>query len=68
MSPIQAVFLDDLGRNLKPARELGMATIKVEDPHSALVELEHLLGVDLTGPGTVFLGMAEELPKSQSKL
>ena len=43
------VFLDDLGINLKPARELGMRTIKVEDPTVALQELEDLLGIDLGG-------------------
>ena len=43
----RVVFLDDLGINLKPARELGMWTIKVEDPDVALQELEDLLGIDL---------------------
>jgi putative hydrolase of the HAD superfamily len=38
------VFLDDLGINLKPARELGMTTIKVVDVDAALDELEALLG------------------------
>jgi len=38
------VFLDDLGINLKPARAMGMTTIKVADPDDALVELEQLLG------------------------
>ena len=32
----EVVFLDDLGMNLKPAREMGMATIKVVDPEVAL--------------------------------
>jgi putative hydrolase of the HAD superfamily len=40
----EAIFLDDLGMNLKPAREMGMATIKVADPDVALTELEKLLG------------------------
>lgn len=40
----QAVYLDDLGVNLKPARELGMRTIKVGDPSVALTELEAILG------------------------
>ena len=40
----EAVFLDDLGINLKPAREMGMTTIKVADPDVALAELEALLG------------------------
>lgn len=38
------VFLDDLGINLKPARELGMTTIKVVDPDTALDELEAAVG------------------------
>lgn len=47
VSPSQAVFLDDLGVNLKPARALGMATIKVTDTSSALAELEEVLGITL---------------------
>src|SRR5580692_2136351 len=47
VEPNQCVFLDDLGVNLKPARLLGMHTIKVTDPHEALVELEGLLGLSL---------------------
>ena len=42
-----AVFLDDIGRNLKSARALGMATIKVDDPDRALAELSALLGFPL---------------------
>jgi putative hydrolase of the HAD superfamily len=42
-----AVFLDDLGINLKPARAMGMATIKVGDPDVAIAELESLMGVPL---------------------
>ena len=38
------MFLDDLGINLKPARELGMTTIKVTDPDTALAELESVFG------------------------
>jgi putative hydrolase of the HAD superfamily len=44
VEPSEAVFLDDLGVNLKPARELGMTTIKVLDPSVALRELEDTLG------------------------
>ena len=43
----ESVFLDDLGINLKPARALGMTTIKVTDPDLALVELEQTLGFDI---------------------
>lgn len=43
----EAVFLDDLGINLKPAAVMGMRTIKVTDPAVALAELEVTLGVAL---------------------
>ena len=44
VAPERAVFLDDLGINLKPARALGMATIKVAGAEQAISELETLLG------------------------
>ncbi|MGH9307034.1 MAG: HAD-IA family hydrolase [Acidimicrobiales bacterium] len=44
----EAVFLDDLGINLKPARAMGMTTIKVNDPVRAIAELADLVGLDLT--------------------
>ena len=47
VSPSATVFLDDLGANLKPARELGMKTIKVANPEAALAELEDVLGFEL---------------------
>ena len=43
----EAVYLDDLGINLKPARELGMTTIKVLNAEQAISELEHHLGISL---------------------
>jgi len=43
----ECVYLDDLGVNLKPARALGMTTIKVADAHSALTELERHIGMPL---------------------
>jgi epoxide hydrolase-like predicted phosphatase len=45
--PDEAVFLDDLGVNLKSARALGMTTIKVDDADRALAELEGVLGFSL---------------------
>ncbi len=48
-APEELVFLDDIGANLKPARALGMATIKVEQPESALAELSELVELDLLG-------------------
>lgn len=47
VSPEEVVYLDDLGINLKPARELGMTTIKVTDPDAALASLEEILGMRL---------------------
>ena len=43
----EAVFLDDLGINLKPAAQMGMTTIKVVDPAVALTELESAVGLSL---------------------
>jgi putative hydrolase of the HAD superfamily len=47
VSAAACIFLDDLGVNLKPARAMGMTTIKVTDPAAALVELGEHLGLDL---------------------
>jgi putative hydrolase of the HAD superfamily len=47
IAPAEAIFLDDIGANLKTARTLGMTTIKVADPDTALAELERLLGFPL---------------------
>ena len=47
IAPDEAVFLDDLGVNLKPARAMGMTTIKVGDPEVALDELEAVVGFAL---------------------
>jgi putative hydrolase of the HAD superfamily len=41
------VFLDDLGINLKPAKAMGMETIKVLNAPQALEDLERLLGLPL---------------------
>lgn len=48
IEPHEAVFLDDLGVNLKPARAMGMRTIKVLDEPQALAELGAALGIDLS--------------------
>jgi putative hydrolase of the HAD superfamily len=48
VAPTEAVFLDDLGVNLKPARALGIRTIKVVDPTDALAELQDVLGFTLS--------------------
>ena len=45
VKPENCVFLDDLGINLKPARAMGMTTIKVIDPEDAIKELYEILGI-----------------------
>ncbi len=45
--PEETVYLDDLGVNLKPARALGMKTIKVVDPDQAIIELEGHINLTL---------------------
>ena len=47
VEPADCVFLDDLGINLKPARAMGMTTIKVVEPGDALAELEQVVGFPL---------------------
>ncbi len=47
VAPEACVYLDDLGINLKPARAMGMATIKVQSAEQALAELEALIGLPL---------------------
>ena len=48
VEPRSCIFLDDLGINLKPARALGMATIKVAAAAPAIEELASLLGHQLS--------------------
>lgn len=47
VEPPHCVFLDDLGINLKPAAAMGMTTIKVVDPETALADLSAVTGLDL---------------------
>jgi putative hydrolase of the HAD superfamily len=47
VAPAEAVFLDDLGVNLKPARAMGMTTIKVDEPDRAIADLERAVGFPL---------------------
>ena len=50
VAPDRCIYLDDLGINLKPARAMGMRTIKVGDPDVALAELEAMVGIPLRAP------------------
>jgi putative hydrolase of the HAD superfamily len=47
VDPKQCVYLDDIGVNLKPARAMGMTTIKVLSATQALAELEAATGMAL---------------------
>jgi putative hydrolase of the HAD superfamily len=47
VDPNNCVYLDDLGVNLKPAREMGMTTIKVISGPQAIAELEAATGLAL---------------------
>ncbi|XP_063298046.1 bifunctional epoxide hydrolase 2 [Pelobates fuscus] len=43
--PDETIFLDDIGANLKPAREMGISTVLVKDTDVALKELQELTGI-----------------------
>jgi putative hydrolase of the HAD superfamily len=47
LAPEECIFVDDLGFNLKPAKELGMATVLHTDAEQTIAELEELLGLEL---------------------
>jgi putative hydrolase of the HAD superfamily len=47
VDPKACVYLDDLGVNLKPARDMGMITIKVVNAPQAIAELEAATGLSL---------------------
>jgi putative hydrolase of the HAD superfamily len=48
VDPKNCVYLDDLGVNLKPAREMGMTTVKVTSGAQAIAELEAATGLKLS--------------------
>ncbi len=47
VAPAEVVYLDDLGINLKPARKMGMSTIKVLNPQQAIAALQSYLDIPL---------------------
>jgi putative hydrolase of the HAD superfamily len=51
VDPRNCVYLDDLGINLKPARVMGMTTIKVANAPQAIAELEAATGLKLRASG-----------------
>uniref|UniRef100_A0A8C0FL01 Epoxide hydrolase 2 n=1 Tax=Bubo bubo TaxID=30461 RepID=A0A8C0FL01_BUBBB len=48
--PQEVIILDNIGENLKPAQEMGMATVLVRDTETVLKELEELSGIQLLTP------------------
>src|ERR1700760_1591440 len=48
VDPKNCIYLDDLGVNLKPARDMGMTTIKVVSAVQAIDELEAATGLKLS--------------------
>lgn len=59
---LQVIVLDDIGENLKPAREMGMATVLVRDTDTVLKELEQLSGVQVRC--AVWVPLSPALPGS----
>jgi putative hydrolase of the HAD superfamily len=48
VAPEECIYLDDLGGNLKPARAMGMITIRVESGPQAIAELEEATAMRLS--------------------
>ncbi len=46
VDPTECIYLDDLGINLKPARKIGMTTIKVIDPDDAIKEVKNYIKIN----------------------
>ena len=46
VNPTECIYLDDLGINLKPARKIGMTTIKVIDPDDAIKEVKNYIKIN----------------------
>ncbi|XP_009958281.1 PREDICTED: acyl-CoA dehydrogenase family member 10-like, partial [Leptosomus discolor] len=61
----ESIFLDNSSQNLKAAAQLGMKTVKVDDPKAALQELETCLRFPLQGfvPYTCSVRPSMEIPK-----
>uniref|UniRef100_A0A8C4TQM8 Aminoglycoside phosphotransferase domain-containing protein n=1 Tax=Falco tinnunculus TaxID=100819 RepID=A0A8C4TQM8_FALTI len=65
VQPQESIFLDNSSQNLKAAAQLGIKTVKVDDPAGALKELETYLGFPLKGfvPYTRSVRPGAEIPK-----
>ncbi|NXM65471.1 ACD10 dehydrogenase, partial [Serilophus lunatus] len=67
VQPQESIVLDSSSQNLEAAAQLGMKTVKVDDPEAALKELETHLGFPLQGfvPYTRSVRPGMEIPKDQ---
>ena len=53
VDPVDCVMLDDLGPNLKPARDLGMKTIKVTSSDQAIARLSEFFDLKSDGKSPI---------------
>ncbi|NXS96475.1 ACD10 dehydrogenase, partial [Jacana jacana] len=67
VQPQESIFLDSSSQSLKAAAQLGIKTVKVDEPEAALKELETHLGFPLQGfvPYTCSVRPSAEIPKDQ---
>ncbi|NXG90959.1 ACD10 dehydrogenase, partial [Stercorarius parasiticus] len=67
VQPQESIFLDSSSQNLKAAAQLGIKTVKVNDPEVAFKELETYLGFPLQGfvPDTCSVRPSMEIPKDR---
>ncbi|NXR86519.1 ACD10 dehydrogenase, partial [Hypocryptadius cinnamomeus] len=67
IQPQESILLDSSSQNLEAAAQLGMKTVKVDDPEAALKELETHLGFPLRGfvPYTRSVRPGMEIPKDR---
>ncbi|NXI72343.1 ACD10 dehydrogenase, partial [Anseranas semipalmata] len=67
VQPQESIFIDNSSQNLKAAAQLGIKTVKVDDPGVALKELETYLGFPLQGfvPYTRSVRPTMEIPKDR---
>ncbi|NWZ66813.1 ACD10 dehydrogenase, partial [Acrocephalus arundinaceus] len=67
VQPQESILLDSSSQNLEAAAQLGMKTVKVDDPEAALKELQTHLGFPLQGfvPYTRSVRPGMEIPKDR---
>uniref|UniRef100_A0A915EAG6 Aminoglycoside phosphotransferase domain-containing protein n=1 Tax=Ditylenchus dipsaci TaxID=166011 RepID=A0A915EAG6_9BILA len=65
VEPQSIVFVDDLGVNLKPARELGFHTVKCENIDQTISDMEKIVGISVKNyvTGTRVSAPEEDLPR-----